>query len=121
MPKDWVGRPMGSPSFIRQCISEVLPGVDWSDENWGRYDGGDFSLEFSVDTMNPSDGFGVFVHGSGDAVAPIVKIAQQFDWYVLDTSEGEWIHHCRDTSSGWHKFQAYRDYVIGRRDPDSAT
>jgi hypothetical protein len=112
MPRDWRGVSLGSQSDIRQKISTVLPRVDWSDPTWGIFEGEGFSFEFNMGEKDPSDGFMVHVRGGGPAVTKLFELGQSTGWFLLDCSQGEWLHHCKEPDAGWIGFQAYRDRVI---------
>jgi hypothetical protein len=111
MPRDWRGEALGSPVEVREKISAVLPEVDWSDPTWGILVRDGFSFEFNVGGKHPSDGFMVHVRG-GPAVAQLLRLAEKTGWYLLDLSQMEWLHHCKDPEAGWVGFQAYRDRAI---------
>jgi len=49
------------------------------------------------------------VSGGGDAVGPLLRLAERWGWFLLDCSQAEWLHHCQDTKAGWQGFQAFRD------------
>jgi len=114
MPEDWRGETLGPAAEVRGRISACLPAVDWSDPTWGIYEGDGFSFEFNVGRKDPSDGFMVHVRGGGGAVAALLQLAGRWGWYLLDCSQGEWLHHCSDAEAGWQGFQAYRDRVLTR-------
>jgi hypothetical protein len=114
MPEDWRGDMLGTAAEVRGMISACLPEVDWSDLTWGSYEGDGFSFEFNVGRKDPIAGFMVHVRGGGGAVAALLQLADRWDWYLLDCSQGEWLHHCSDIDAGWQSFQAYRDRVLGR-------
>jgi hypothetical protein len=112
MPKSWRCAGMGSLDDVRAKISECLPKVDWSDKSWGLYDGEGFSYEFNIGRHDPGNGFMIHVRGGGDAITPLLQLASRWDWYLLDCSQGEWLHHCSEPKTGWSGFQAYRDRVL---------
>jgi hypothetical protein len=114
MPDEWRWEVLGSCAEVRHKISECLPGVDWSDPSWGVYEGEGFSFEFNIGRKELSDGFMVHVRGGGDAIAPLLILSERNSWYLLDCSQGEWLHQCSDVDAGWEGFQAYRDKVLGR-------
>ncbi|HEV3257212.1 MAG TPA: hypothetical protein VG013_10055 [Gemmataceae bacterium] len=114
MADDWRGDILGSADEVRVRISACLPAVDWSNPTWGIYVGDGFSYEFNVGRKDPSDGFMVHVRGAGDPVAPLIQMAERCGWYLLDHSQGEWLHHCAKAGAGWQGFQAYRDRMLGR-------
>ena len=113
MPENWEGDSLGTPEEVRERISAVLPETDWADPAWGVLDSDTFSYEFSVGSESPCTGFMVHVRGGGDAVAPLLDLGRKWDWYLLDMSHGEWVHHLDDPDSGWVMFQEYRDKVLG--------
>ena len=118
MPNDWRGAVPGSTREGRYKTSACLPGVDWSDPTWGIYDGGQFSFEFNIGRDEPNDGFMVHVRGGGDALAPLLGLAERWGWYLLDCSQGEWLHHSAEAEAGWQGFQAFRDRVLGQYQPE---
>ena len=125
MPGDWRGEVLGSQTEVREKISAVLPEVDWSNPTWGILEGDGFSFEFNVGSEDPFDGFMIHVRGGGPAIIPLLRLAEATGWYLLDCSQGEWLHHCKDPEAGWVGFQAYRDKVISklqkRAEPDASS
>lgn len=124
MPRDWRGEFLGSQANIRERISTVLPEVDWSDPTWGIFDGEGFSFEFNMGKKDPSDGFMIHVRGGGPAVTKLLELGASTGWFLLDCSQSEWLHHCKDPNAGWVGFQAYRDRVLStmstRAEPSAA-
>jgi hypothetical protein len=53
-------------------------------------------------------------HGGGGTIAALLQLADRWGRYLLDCSQGEWLHHSSDAEAGWQGFQAYRDRVLGR-------
>ena len=119
MPNEWRGEPLGTTAEVRSKISACLPEVDWSNPEWGHYDSDGLSLEFNVGGEGPSDGFMVHVRGGGDAVQALLKLSDRWNWYLLDVSQREWLHHCSNVEAGWKGFQEYRNRVLGRDHPET--
>jgi hypothetical protein len=117
MSDDWRSDLLGSVAEVRAKIRTCLPAVDWTDVAWGIYEGYGFSLEFNIGGKDPSDGFMIHVRGGGDAIAPLLQLAERWSWYLLDCSQGEWLHHCGEASAGWQEFQAYRHRVMRQYAP----
>jgi hypothetical protein len=117
IPDGWKGDILGSADEVRRRITACLSAVDWSDPTWGLYHGEGFSFEFNVGSKEPSEGFMIHIRGGGNAVAPLLQLAERWGWYLLDCSQGEWLHHCSEAEAGWQGFQAYRDRVLRRSDP----
>ena len=99
---------------MRRKISYCLPDVDWSDPSWGIYEVDGFSYEFNIGSEEPCDGLMVYVRGNGSAVTPLLHLAESWHWYLLDSSQSEWLHHCSEIEAGWQVFQAYRDRIVGQ-------
>jgi hypothetical protein len=76
------------------------------------FDGDGFSSEFNMGKKDPSDGFMIHVRGGGPVVTKLLELAASTGWFLLDCSQGEWLHHCKDPDAGWIGFQAYRDRVL---------
>jgi len=104
--------PIGSHLYLRQRIADFLPGVDWSDQTWGIYDGSGFSIEFNVGKDEPIDSMMLHVRGGGDAISAITAFARPLGWSALDCSTGDFIDFHKPSQEGWEGFQAFRDRVI---------
>ena len=114
MPKDWHGDVLGTGDEVRAKISLAIPGVNWTDPTWGVFDGDGFYFEFNMGKKESCDNFMIHVHGGGDAVSLLLYLAEQCGWYLLDTSEGEWLHRMPNAEKGWKGFQVFRDGVLGQ-------
>lgn len=112
MPENWRGKNLGTLSEVRAKIDACIAKVDWSDPTWGIFDGDGFSYEFNTGSDEPCDSVMVHVRGGGSAVAPLLVLGQRWNWYLLDTSQGEWLHHTKSSNAGWQDFQAFRDKAI---------
>jgi hypothetical protein len=110
-------KPLGSASEVRQQISTLLPGVDWSDPTWGIYLQDGFSIEFNVGKDDPIGSMMLHVRGGGDAISAITKFARPPGWSVLDCSTGAFLDLESPSPAGWEAFQAFRDQVIGVNQP----
>lgn len=112
MPQDWRGLPLGSLDYIRTQISADFPSTDWRDPHWGMLEGPGYSFEFNMGDKDPCDGIMIHVRGGGDVIPGLLSFAKSTGWYLLDCSQSEWLHHCKDLEAGWDGFQSYRDHVI---------
>ena len=103
---------LGTADEVRRKISLCLPETDWSDPNWGAYEGDGFTCEFNLGADDPVDGFMIHVRGGGDAVRPLLEMSARHGWYILDTVQNEWLHRCDNPEAGWPAFQSFRDQAI---------
>lgn len=106
--------PLGPADEIRERISALLPGVDWSDPTWGIYGDEGFSIEFNVGEDDPITNMMLHVRGGGDAIAAITRFAKPLQWSALDCSTSEFLDFEKPSQAGWEGFQAFRDQVIKR-------
>lgn len=112
MPNDWSWDPLGAADDVRRRISEALPNVDWSDPAWGTLD--EPCFEFNLGDEDPVVSCMVHIRGGADPMSRLFELAQSADWFILDCSAGEWLHHSEDTNAGWEQFQSYRAHVPRR-------
>jgi hypothetical protein len=104
--------PLGPAAVVRQHISALLPGIDWSDPAWGIYEGDGFSIEFNVGKDDPIDNMMLHVRGGGDAISAITKFVRLPGWSALDCSTSEFLDLENPSQAGWEGFQAFRDNII---------
>lgn len=105
---------LGAAGAVRQRLSGLLPGIDWSDTTWGIYEGDGFSIEFNVGNDDPIGSMMLHVRGGGNAIAAIVTFARPLGWSALDCSTSEFLDLDRPSQAGWEEFQAFRDKVIDK-------
>jgi len=106
--------PLGPAAQVRRKIAKHLPGVDWSEPEWGLYEGDGFSIEFNAGSDDPIDSIMLHVRGGGDAITAMVKFAKPNGWSLLDCSASEFLDPENPSAEGWEGFQAFRDKVVGR-------
>lgn len=113
--------PLGPAAGVRQRLSNLLPGIDWSDTTWGIYESGGLSIEFNVGKDDPIGDMMLHVRGVGDAIAAIVAIARPLGWSALDCSTSKFLDLDNPSQVGWEGFQAFRNKIIAksRNKPDS--
>jgi hypothetical protein len=104
--------PLGPAAKVRQQVSSLLPGVDWSDPTWGTYGDDGFSIEFSVGKDDPIKNMTLHVRGGGVAIAAITRFAKPLGWSALDCSTSEFLDLDNPSQAGWQGFQAYREKII---------
>ena len=113
--------PLGPAAQVREAISSVLSGVDWSDCTWGLYGGNGFSIEFNVGKEDPIQNMMLHVRGGGDAVSDIMKLVLANAWIALDCSTSEFLDPAAPSNEGWVGFQKYRDQIFKRSGGDAAS
>ena len=117
---------MGTAEEIRQKISAILPGVDWSDPTGGFIELAGCSFEFALlgdedsedeDEANAGgadarlDGFAIAVRGDGEPLPVLAKLCKPYGWNLGDAGTGEDIDLNKPSDPGWHEFKKFRDSV----------
>lgn len=113
--------PLGSAKEIRKRIDAHLPGVAWSDELRGVYEGDEFSIEFDIGEEEPITTVMLSVHGGGDAFGAIKSFAVPNRWSLFDCSESTFLDLEGSTAEGFEGFQEYRDRALPRGSTRSKT
>jgi hypothetical protein len=99
-------QPLGPAMEVRQAISARLEGVDWSDPDWGRYDGAGFSIEFNAGRDDPVTNIMLRVKGGGDPVSAIKAFALPAGWTAVDVSSGDYLHLQEPPRAAWEEHRA---------------
>jgi hypothetical protein len=88
------GRAMGTCAEVRDALSAVAPGIDWSDPTWGWLHHGDGTAQFLIGPEDPAMGIGVYVRFPGEWTDRILDDLRRAhpDWYIWDGILGE-CHH----------------------------
>ncbi len=97
---------------MRQRISALLDGIDWSDPSWVLYGGDGYSTEFNVGKDHTISNMMLHVRGGGDAITAITRFAKPLGWSALDCSTSEFLDLDNPSPVGWECFQAYRDRIV---------
>ncbi len=99
---------LGEAPAVRDQINAILPGVSWTDPDWGYVHLLGSHLEFNMKGWNGLH-MGIHVHGSGDPVTPIVALCRAYGWVAFDTTTAEFIDLNAPSPEGWIAFQTFRD------------
>ena len=104
--------PLGPAAEVRQRISTLLPGIDWTDTSWGVYTGETFLIEFNTGGEDPIENIMLHVRGGGDVMPMIMAIIRPQGWSAFDCSMGEFLDPQNPSAAGWEGFQGFRVKVI---------
>jgi len=114
LPDDYTPPPVGPLEEVLARLRRAVPDVDLADPTWGLLAGPSWSMELGIGSEDPVRSVMLHVHGSGDdVVAVALRIAGALGCRALDCSSGAFLTGAEDTG-GWHRFQAYRDRVLGQ-------
>ncbi|MCB0402949.1 MAG: hypothetical protein KDD41_12750 [Flavobacteriales bacterium] len=112
--QDYLPSPLGNRSEIVKELCALLPGLDFSDPSWGRYEGNGFSIEFSTGDDESVNTIMLHVRGGGDPMPVITLILLEQKWEAMDCSTGEFMDCKNMDDTSWVEFQKFRDKIIDR-------
>lgn len=113
MPQDGQCLSMGEASEIRDRISQIFIGTDWSEPQWGKFDCPFGSIEFNMGSdAEVLDGFMMHVRAGDELIAPIVELAIKNGWQALDCSSCDFLEKLEHPAEGLRQWRAFRDLVI---------
>jgi hypothetical protein len=119
IPDDWDPPSLGTGRDVRGVLAKVLPGIEYSSNGWGDYEGPDFSISTPVNEADdsPVTGVSLFIHGDSEAAAPAALAdADALKARAFETGSGDFLtaDSARPALDAW---RAYRDRVLGERGP----
>jgi hypothetical protein len=119
IPDDWDPPSVGTGRDVRGVLSKVLPGIEFSPDGWGDYEGPGFSISTPVSEADdsPVTGVSLFIHGDSEAAAPAaLAVADALKARAFETGSGDFLtaDSARSALDAW---RAYRDRVLGERGP----
>jgi hypothetical protein len=114
IPDDWDPPSLGTGSEVSAVLAGILPGIEYSEDGWGDYEGPGFSISTPIgDRDGDCDCVALFVHGdSGGAAHAALAVADALNARAVDTGSGEFLtaDSARPAFEAW---RAYRDQVLG--------
>jgi hypothetical protein len=112
IPDDFQPRALGQRGELIEKIREVIPSVDFSNPDWGVFDGGGFSIEFSMGSDEVCRSITLLVRGGGSPAPLIGALLDRLQLRGIDCQSSEFfdVEAARSSFGSW---QRYRDQVIG--------
>lgn len=103
---------LGPRPEILSILTQICPGIDFSDPGWGIFEGNDFSIEFNLGDTDPVESVMLHVRGSDNVISIIRNICEYTGWRALDTSIGDFIDFDRNPTTGLQQWRTFRDRVF---------
>ncbi|WP_328843122.1 hypothetical protein [Streptomyces sp. NBC_00258] len=92
IPEDWEPPSLGAGCDVRAVLAEVLPGIEYSQNGWGDYEGPGFSISTPVNEADdaPVAGVSLFIHGDSEVAAhAALAVADALKARAFDTGSGD--------------------------------
>jgi|GEM_PF-1372140 len=107
--------PLGAPQQVRQQVSEVFGGTDWTDPAWGTWRGEEGSIEFGLEGDREDEVESLMLHVRAEeaVAARILSLAERHGWRALDTTTCEFLAG-QQPALGLSRWRAFRDRVLRR-------
>ncbi|MEU9141040.1 hypothetical protein AB0D33_34695 [Streptomyces sp. NPDC048404] len=119
IPQDWEAPSLGAGCDVRAVLAEVLPGIEYSQNGWGDYEGPGVSISTPVNEADdaPVAGVSLFIHGDSEMAAhAALAVADALKARAFDTGSGDFLTaDC--AQSAFEAWRAYRDRVLDQRRP----
>ncbi|MBC2876451.1 MULTISPECIES: hypothetical protein [Streptomyces] len=117
IPEDWEPPSLGAGRDVRGVLADVLPGIEYSQNGWGDYEGPGFSISTPVNEADdaPVAGVSLFIHGDSEAAAhAALAVADALKARAFETGSGDFLTaDC--AQSAFDAWRAYRDRVLDQR------
>jgi hypothetical protein len=111
---DWEPPSLGTGSAVSAVLTGLLPGIEFSEDGWGDYEGPGFSISTPVgDRDADCDCVALFVDGdSGEAARAVLAVADALDARAVDTGSGE-VLTAESAQPAFEAWRAERDQLLG--------
>jgi hypothetical protein len=94
-------RLMGPAGWVRDAISSLLEGVEWSDPAQGTFDEGEYTMWFRLPAEGATERVEVEVLGGGNPLPVLALLCQVNGWFAYDVGERVFLDPSEETAAGW--------------------
>ncbi|MGW7552615.1 hypothetical protein [Streptomyces rimosus] len=111
---DWNPPSLGTGREIRAALDACLPGIVYTEDGWGDYEGPGFSLSTPVKEADdaPVTGVGLFIHGDCETAAhATLAVADKLNARAVATGT-EGFLTADSARSAFDAWRAYRDRIV---------
>ena len=108
IPAGFQAIPLGTRDEVIVRIKQVFPNAVFSSPSRGTCMFPGFEIEFSMGSKEICDGFGLCVHGGGNAVAAISNLLQHLQLRAIDCQTSEFFSP-EAAEASFKEWQAFRD------------
>ncbi len=115
IPEDFQPRSVGRRADLISKIREVVPSADFSNPDWGVFEGDGFSIEFQMGDGELCRSITFLVRGGGNPAAVVAALLDRLQLRGIDCQTGEFfdLEAARASFGSW---QRYRDQILEARD-----
>jgi hypothetical protein len=115
IPDDFRPQPIGSRADLIAKIRDVVPSADFSNPEWGVFEGDGFSIEFQMGDEDVCDSISLMIRGGGSPTPLVAALLDRLQLRGIDCQSSEFfdVEAARESFGSW---QRYRDQVFGTSD-----
>lgn len=115
IPDDFQPQPIGSRADLIAKIRDVVPSADFSNPEWGVFEGDGFSIEFQMGDEDVCGGISLMIRGGGSPTPLVAALLDRLQLRAIDCQSSEFfdVEAARESFGSW---QRYRDQVFGKSD-----
>lgn len=104
-------------TFVKN-LNEIVPNIEYSEEQYGIYRDKNCSITFSVgdEDSDSVTHLMLYIRGEGDVPMSIIQsICNQFDCYAMDCSTGDQMNFDEVDKASFEAWRTYRDKIIRKK------
>lgn len=106
---------LGSLAVVRETVTSVFAGTDWSDPHWGIFSSEIGSIEFNIGKEDDVRGVALHVRADDAIVDGILLLCERLACQAIDLSDGSFLEQSDNPSRNLQKWREYRDQIVGHR------
>lgn len=115
IPGDFQPASLGKRDDLIAQIREVVPNADFTDPQWGVFEGDGFSIEFEMGDEEICQSVMLLVRGGGSPAPLVGALLDRLKVRAVDCQTSEFfdVEAARASFGSWQK---YRDQIVGGKD-----
>lgn len=115
IPDDFQPCSVGPRTDLISRIREIVPRADFTNPDWGVFEGDGFSIEFQMGEAEHCRSMTLLVRGGGNPAPLVAALLDRLQLRGIDCQTGEFfdLEAARASYDSW---QRYRDQVIRKRE-----
>jgi hypothetical protein len=111
IPNDFQPNALGKRTELIAKIHDVVPSADFSNPEWGIFEGDGYSIEFVMGSSEVCTGISLFVRGGGSPASLIAALLERLKLRGIDCQTSQFFD-VEAAKASYGQWQQYRDRVI---------
>jgi len=103
---------LGTKSDFKKIMDDNYPDIIW-DNNWGKIERADCSLEFSLGHSDKPFSNTVFHLYGQNAIYEVIELCKKYRWQAFDAGIGKMLDLDNPKNNGYENHQKYVRKILG--------